>query len=380
MSVFFYGKLTLGLLIILTNYAIIWVNRKRVVRMRYFDYSKLKNRKWPKEVVNYVGLIHEYKGRQQLYLQQKPEELDKLMELAKRQSTEASNDIEGIRTTTSRLIQLMNDKTSPKNRTEKEILGYRYALNLVHESFEYILVKSSYILQIHKEMYRFMDVTFGGSFKDTPNEIDVINEDGFKEVIFKPLEPFETPIAIESLCEEYNKAKGEYGIDPLLVIPVFIHDFLCIHPFNDGNGRMSRLLTTLLLYKSGFAVGKYISLEKKIQITKQEYYEALSESSKGWHEENNDDTAFVQYLLGTILAAYRDFEDRVNVVSNKLSALEMVRNAVEKKLGKFTKSEIMEYCPKIGSSSVEASLKQLCREGLIEKRGGGRSTYYVKIK
>lgn len=348
--------------------------------MRYFDYSKLKNRKWPKEVVNYVGLIHEYKGRQQLYLQQKPEELDKLVELAKRQSTEASNDIEGIRTTTSRLIQLMNDKTSPKNRTEKEILGYRYALNLVHESFEYILVKSSHILQIHKEMYRFMDVTFGGSFKDTPNEIDAINEDGFKEVIFKPLEPFETPIAIESLCEEYNKAIGEYGIDPLLVIPVFIHDFLCIHPFNDGNGRMSRLLTTLLLYKSGFVVGKYISLEKKIQITKQEYYEALSESSKGWHEENNDDTAFVQYLLGTILAAYRDFEDRVNVVSNKLSALEMVRNAVEKKLGKFTKSEIMEYCPKIGSSSVEASLKQLCREGLIEKRGGGRSTYYVKIK
>ncbi len=220
--------------------------------MRYFDYSKLKNRKWPKEVVDYVGLIHEYKGRQQLYLQKKIEELDKLVELAKRQSTEASNDIEGIRTTNSRLIKLMNDKTTPKNRTEKEILGYRYALNLVHDSFEYILVKSNSILQIHKEMYRFMDVTFGGSFKNTPNEIDAINEDGRKEVIFKPLEPFETPIAIESLCKEYNKAIGEYGIDPLLVIPVFVHDFLCIHPFNDGNGRMSRLLTTLLLYKSGF--------------------------------------------------------------------------------------------------------------------------------
>ena len=369
-----------SLSIILAKYTIICENTKGSVRMRYFDYSKLKDRKWPKEVVNYVGLIHEYKGRQQLYLKQKPEELSKLVELAKRQSTEASNDIEGIRTTNSRLLQLMNDKITPKNLNEKEILGYRYALNLVHESFEYIPIRSNYILQIHKEMYRFMDVTFGGNFKDTPNEIVAIHEDSVKEVIFKPLEPFETPTAIESLCEEYNKAIGEYGIDPLLVIPIFIHDFLCIHPFNDGNGRMSRLLTTLLLYKSGFVVGKYISLEKKIQITKPEYYEALSESSKGWYEENNDDTAFVKYLLGTILAAYRDFEDRVNVVSKKLSALEMVKNAVSQKIGKFTKSDIMEYCPEIGSSSVESSLKQLCKEGIIEKRGGGRSTYYVKIK
>ncbi len=348
--------------------------------MKYFDYAKLKDRKWPKEVVNYVGLIHEYKGKQQLYLKQKEEKLTKLIDLAKRQSTEASNDIEGIRTTNSRLLKLMSDKTTPINRNEEEILGYRYALKLIHESFEYIPIKSNYILQIHKEMYRFIDVTFGGKFKDTQNEIVAIHENGVKEVIFKPLEPFETPLAIESLCEEYNKAIKEYGIDPLLVIPIFIHDFLCIHPFNDGNGRISRLLTTLLLYQSGFMIGKYISLEKKIQITKQEYYEALSKSSNGWHEGKNDDTAFVKYLLGTILAAYRDFEDRVSVVSKKQSALEMVRNAVHQRIGKFTKSDIIEYCPEIGSRSVESSLKQLCNEGLIEKRGGGRSTYYVKMK
>ena len=348
--------------------------------MRYFDYAKLKERTWPKEVVNYVGLIHEFKGRQQLYLEQKPEELKTLVELAKRQSTEASNDIEGIRTTNARLIQLMADKTTPKNRDENEILGYRNALNLIHESFEYIPIRPNYILQLHKEMYQFMDVTYGGKFKDTPNEIDAVHADGTKEVIFKPLDPFETPYAVEDLCEQYNKAIGEYGIDPLLVIPVFIHDFLCIHPFNDGNGRMSRLLTTLLLYKSGFVVGKYISLEKKIQITKQEYYDALSHSSEGWYEEKNDDTAFVKYLLGTILAAYRDFEERVNLVSKKMSAKEMVINAVNRKIGKFTKSDIMELCPEIGSSSVEASLKELCEEGLIEKRGGGRSTYYIKLK
>ena len=342
--------------------------------MRYFDYSKLKDRKWPKEIVNYVGLIHEYKGRQQLCVVQKPEELNKLVELAKRQSTEASNDIEGIRTTNARLVKLMGDKTTPKNRNEKEILGYRYALSLIHESFEYIPIRPNYILQLHKEMYQFMDVTFGGKFKDTPNVI----EDGDKNVIFTPLQPYETPYAVESLCEQYNKAINEYNIDPLLVIPVFIHDFLCIHPFNDGNGRMSRLLTTLLLYKSGFVVGKYISLEKKIQITKSDYYDALGESGVNWHKEKNDDTPFVQYLLGIILAAYRDFEERVDISSGKRSAKEMVAKAVNSKLGRFTKSDIMELCPEIGSSSVEASLKELCSEGLIEKRGGGRSTYYVK--
>ena len=344
--------------------------------MREFDYQKLAERTWDKEVLNYIGLIHEYKGRQQLYLEQKPEKLDKLVELAKIQSTEASNEIEGIRTTNSRLKQLMADKTTPKNRDENEILGYKYALSLVHESFEYIPIRPNFILQLHKEMYQFMDVNFGGKFKDTPNEIDAVYPDGRKEVIFKPLDPFETPEAVNRLCEEYNYAINKYNVDPLIAIPVFIHDFLCIHPFNDGNGRMSRLLTTLLLYKSGYMVGKYISLEKKIQITKQEYYEALSKSSKNWLENDNNDTPFVKYLLGTILAAYRDFEERVNIVSKKMSAFEMVEKAVKSKLGKFTKSDIMELCPEIGRASVENALKKLCEDGIIEKHGGGRSVFY----
>lgn len=344
--------------------------------MRKFNYKELVERTWDKEVLNYVGLIHEYKGRQQLYLEQKPEELDKLVELAKIQSTEASNEIEGIRTTNTRLKQLMADKTTPKNRDENEILGYRYALNLVHESFDYIPIRSNFILQLHKEMYQFMDVSYGGKYKDVPNEIDMVHPDGHKEVIFKPLEPFETPEAIDRLCEEYNDAITKYNIDPLIVIPIFIHDFLCVHPFNDGNGRMSRLLTTLLLYKNGYTVGKYISLEKKIQITKNEYYNALSQSSKSWLENDNDDTPFVKYLLGTILAAYRDFESRVNIVSKKISAFEMVEQAVNNKIGKFTKSDIMEMCPEIGRASVENALKKLCDEGKLEKHGGGRSTFY----
>lgn len=344
--------------------------------MKYFDYSKLKNRKWSKEVVGYVGLIHEYKGRQQLYLAQKPEELKTLIEVAKRQSTEASNDIEGIRTTNARLIKLMNDKTTPKNRNEKEICGYRSALNIVHESYEYISIRPNYILQLHKEMYSLMELSFGGKFKDTPNVI----QDGNGKVVFEPLQPYETPTAVESLCEQYDFAINKYNIDPLLVIPVFIQDFLCIHPFNDGNGRMSRLLTTLLLCKSGFVVGRYISLEKIIQKTKEDYYDALSKSSINWRKEKNDDTPFVKYLLGTILAAYRDFEDRVNIVSKKMTAKEMVINAINQKIGKFNKTDILELCPEIKSRTVEKALKELRDEKVIAVEKKGRSTYYLRKK
>ncbi len=270
----------------------------------------------------------------------------------------------------------MMNKTTPRNSNEKEIQGYRYALNMVHESFEYIPIRPNTILQLHKEMYQFLDVRFGGIFKDTPNEIDAIYPDGKRIVLFKPLEPYETPDAIEAICGEYDKAINKYNIDPLIAIPVFIHDFLCIHPFNDGNGRMSRLLTTLLLYRSGYVIGKYISLEKKIQRTKSEYYSALQQSSSGWIESTHDDTPFIKYLLGTVLAAYRDFEERVDVVGHKMSALEMVEKAVKSKLGKFTKNDIMEMCPEIGRGSVEQSLKALCEQNIIKKEGSGRATFY----
>ncbi|MCR5348086.1 MAG: Fic family protein [Bacilli bacterium] len=346
--------------------------------MRYFDYSSFLARKWDKEVVNYVALIREFKGRQELYVAQRPQELQRLVDIAIRQSTEASNAIEGIRTTNERLNKLVAEKTTPRNRDEKEILGYRKALAMVHESFEYIPIRPNNILQLHGEMCRYADVAYGGKFKNSPNEIDATGPNGSKEVIFVPLQPYETPVAMESLCEEYEKAIGQYGVDPLLVIPVFIHDFLCIHPFSDSNGRMSRLLTTLLLYKSGFLVGKYISLEKKISDTKEDYYVALEESSKGWHEGSNDDTPFVKYLLGTILAAYRDFEDRIEIVSAKLPAKEAVREAIKKKIGRFGKSDIMELCPDLSTSSIEIALRALVEEGFIERRGGGRSTYYVR--
>lgn len=344
-----------------------------------FDYSKLAERAFDRETINYIGLIHEYKGRQDLYLEQKPEELDKLIELSKIQSTESSNEIEGIVTTNQRFIRLMSEKTAPKNRNEQEIKGYRNVLDIIHGNFDYITIRPSLILQLHRELYKFSEERFGGKFKDSPNEIDAIRKDGTKIVLFSPLEPFETPEAVEKLCEEYDKAINKYRIDPLIVIPVFIDDFLCIHPFNDGNGRMSRLLTTLLLYKNGYEVGKYISLEKKIQTTKSDYYDALQESSHGWMDNRNDDTPFIKYLLGTILAAYRDFEDRVNIVGRKMSAREMVEKAVNSRIGKFTKMEIAERCPEISKGSVELSLKSMCDEGKIKKEGVGKSTFYHSL-
>lgn len=347
--------------------------------MKNFDYSLLRTRTFDREVINYIGLIHEFKGRQQLYLEQKPQELETLVEIAKIQSTESSNAIEGIATTKARLKSLMADKTTPRDRGEKEIKGYRHVLNVIHENFDYVPLRKNYILQLHKMLYQFTEERFGGSFKDAPNEIDMVYPDGRAVLLFKPLEPFETPYAVERICEEYDKAINTYGIDPLIAIPVFILDFLCIHPFNDGNGRMSRLLTTLLLYKSDFVIGRYISLEKKIEMTKDEYYIALQESSQNWHEEKNDDTPFIKYILGIILAAYRDFEERVNMVGKKMSAKDMVIKAIGSKIGKFTKNDIMELCPEIGRGSVENALKALCEEGIIKKEGQGRATFYYAI-
>ena len=347
-----------------------------VSKMRRFDYSFLKEKAWDNEIVGYLSQIHELKGKQMLYLRQKPADVEKLVEIAKIQSTESSNEIEGIRTTDTRLRQLMSEKTTPRTRDEKEIAGYRDALNTVHENFEYIPLTPNYILQLHKIMFSHTDSAFGGSFKNVQNYISATTADGRIYALFTPLAPYETPEAMRELCDAYNFAVGEGKVDPLLIIPCFIHDFLCIHPFIDGNGRMSRLLTTLLLYRCGYEIGKYISLEAKIARTKESYYDALEASQTGWHEGKDDPTAFIKYLLGTVIAAYRDFEERMELVST--SPLDTVRNAVKTRIGKFTKAEIAELVTSMSATSVERHLRALCANGEIEKRGGGRSTYYIR--
>ena len=345
--------------------------------MHEFDYTFLQKRTWDNEIVNYLSQIHELKGKQGVYLKQKPDALEKLVELAKVQSTESSNAIEGIRTTETRLKQLMQKKTAPRSRDEKEIAGYRDALNTVHENFEYIPLTPNYILQLHKILFLHTDSAFGGSFKNVQNYISAMTAEGKTYTLFTPLAPLETPDAMQSLCDAFNRAVGEGKTDALLLIPCFIHDFLCIHPFIEGNGRMSRLLTTLLLYRSGYEIGRYISLEAKIADTKSAYYDALEASQTGWHEGSDDPTPFIRYLLGTIIAAYRDFEYRMELVAP--SPLDTVRNTVKTRIGKFTKSEIAGLCTSMSAASVERHLRALCETGEIEKRGGGRSTYYVRL-
>lgn len=346
--------------------------------MRSFDYSSLMHRTWDSEILGLVAQIHEYKGRQELYLRQKPEALDKLIEITKIQSTEASNEIEGIRTTNTRLKQLVADKTAPRNRDEEEIMGYRDVLNTIHESYAYIPIRTNYILQLHRDFFQYSEKGIGGHFKNTQNYVSAIDAQGNSFVLFTPLAPYETPAAVDAICDSYNRMVDTQELDVLILIPVFIHDFLCIHPFNDGNGRMSRLLTTLLLYRAGFVVGRYISLESKIAKNKNLYYDALEACQHGWHENRDDPAPFIKYLLRTILAAYRDFEDRVDLVGEKLPALEIVRGAVNGKIGKFTKSDIMELCPTIGKTSVESSIKQLVDQGVLVKHGSGRSTFYTR--
>lgn len=345
--------------------------------MRQFDYAKLKERLWDTETVNYLSQIHELKGKQMLYLKQKPEQLDRLVEIAKIQSTQSSNEIEGIRTTETRLRQLMEEKTAPRSRDEKEIAGYRDALNVVHESFEYIPLTPNYILQLHKIMFSHTDSAFGGSFKNVQNYISATDSEGKRYNLFTPPAPYETPAAMQEICDAYNIAVGEGKVDPLILIPVFIHDFLCVHPFLDGNGRMSRLLTTLLLYRSGYEVGKYISLEAKISENKGEYYDALELSQNGWYEGTDDPTPFIKYFLGTVISAYRDFDDRMNILSP--TSGNTVRKAVESRIGKFTKREITELCPNLSASTVERSLRAMVEKGDLARQGAGKNTVYIKL-
>ena len=348
--------------------------------MREFNYSLIRTQKWDSELLSLIAAIYKEAGKQELYLKQRPQELEKLVEIAKIQSTEASNAIEGIVTTSTRIRQLVEEKTTPHNRDEQEIAGYRDALNIIHESFDAIPVTQNYILQLHKIMYSHMNNPMAGRTKNVQNYITATYPDGHTEILFTPLEPYETPEALDRICGEFNKVIGNMELEPLIAIPVFIHDFLCIHPFNDGNGRMSRLLTSLLLYRCGFYVGRYISLEAKIAKNKDLYYSALRESQTGWHEGTEDAVPFIKYILGTVLAAYKDFEDRFALVEIKRTALETVRMASQSKIGRFTKQDIRELCPSLSLSAIESALRKMVEDGELKREGSGKNICYYRLK
>lgn len=344
--------------------------------MRDYNYRE----KWYKlltpEIVKKLTLIHEYKGEQRLFIETHKDELNELIEVAKVQSTEASNKIEGISTADDRLKNLVQAKTTPRNRDESEIAGYRDVLNTIHENYEYIPINTSYILQLHRDLYKFLGNVDGGIFKISDNIIKEKDVEGNEKIRFKPVAAWETPVSIDESCKAFSEAKDE--VEPLLLDMMFILDFLCIHPFNDGNGRMSRLLTLLLLYQSGFIVGKYISTEKIIEESKETYYEALQDSSINWHENENDYKPFVNYMLGVIVNAYKEFEARVKLLTDpNLSKADRIREIIKNHIGTITKAELMAMNQDISDTTIQRALADLLKNGEIEKIGGGRYTKYV---
>lgn len=344
--------------------------------MRSYSFEK----KWQKlltpEIVSYLTIIHEYKGEQRLIADKHADILTNLVTIAKIQSTESSNKIEGIYTSEPRLKKIVMDKTMPKTRDEREIAGYRDVLNIIHENNAYIPVTPNFILQLHKNLYKY-EGDIGGVYKSTDNVIEETDIDGKTRIRFKPVSAWEAPNALSELCNEYNKALSDSKLDPLILMPMFVLDFLCIHPFKDGNGRMSRLLTLLLLYKSDYVVGKYISIEKQIENTKEDYYYALQASSIKWHENKNDYEPFVKYLLSMVVAAYRDFMDRTKLVEEKtISKPDRIEDTIKNHLGLITKAEILELVPGVSQTTVQRTLTELVKSGKIIKDGDGRYTKY----
>lgn len=347
--------------------------------MHSFNYEIISQRYLTPEIVSLIAKIHEYKGRQDLFIEANKDELNSLLKVARIQSTGSSNRIEGIFTTDKRLKELVQEKVAPQNRSEQEISGYRDVLNTIHENYNYIIVKPTILLQLHRDLYSYSNASVGGKFKSVDNVIAEVDSYGNKYTRFIPTPAFQTPKAVEEMCEKLHTSQMTDKIDNLILIPMFVFDFLCIHPFNDGNGRLSRLLTLLLFYKAGYIVGKYVSFERLIEKSKTEYYESLQASSFEWHENKNNYVPFIKYYLGILLKAYEEFENRIEHLRyQKISKSKRIQSFIDKKIGKVTKKEIMEYYPDISKITVERTLNNLVKIGYIKKIGSGRITAYVK--
>lgn len=344
-----------------------------------FENNKLNNLALPMNIVRMLTAINEYKGKQDLYKKQSPQILKTLKDVAVIKSVESSNRIEGIYTSNKRLREIMDEKIQPRDRRESEIAGYRDVLNTIHSAFDAIPVSSPVLLQLHRDLYKFSTGNVG-IYKNVDNIIEETRPDGSSYVRFKLIDAFNTPVYMERLCEEYRKQIAKEEVEPLVLIAAFVLDFLCIHPFNDGNGRMSRLLTLLLLYQNGFEVGRFISLEKITEDSKETYYEALNKFSMLWHEGQNNLYIWLEYFLGMIIRAYKELEERVGFVESiKGGKSERVEKAIEGKLGYFTKSEIRDICPDVGESTINRVFEKMKLERKIESIGRGRNTKWKKI-
>ncbi len=323
--------------------------------------------------------IGEYQGKQELFFRQTPEILNTLQQVAIVESSESSNRLEGVTAPHDRIKALVLNSTSPKNRPEREIAGYRDALSLIHESAEYMDFTINVILQCHSMVYRYMPHD-SGRWKMVDNEIVEKNPDGsIKRIRFRPVSAIHTPQAMDTFAKTYKEAINQHHKEPLVVIPLAILDFLCIHPFTDGNGRVARLLTLLLLYHFGYEVGRYISLERIFEESKETYYETLEKSSRGWHQGKHDVFPWMNYFWGVLIRAYREFEERVGKIrTGKGSKTEQIRMGVNRRIGPFAISDIESDCPGISRDMIRIVLRQLRDEKAIILQGKGRGAKWIR--
>ena len=346
--------------------------------MRAFDYGTPPPDLLDADIVRTLGEIHRLRGRVDVQLELDRGSLGTLSEVAQIQSVDASNRIEGIQTTNARLVALMQEKTTPRNRSEAEIAGYRDVLRLLHDSYPHIELTPSVILQLHRDMNRYSATALAGEWKPTDNVIAERTDTGERVVRFTPVSAVATPGAIETICLQYRDASARELQDPLTLMCLFVFDFTCIHPFTDGNGRMSRLLTLLLMYRSGYTVGRYISIEKLIHQSRETYYEALQGSSQGWHEGANDYRPFVRYMLGVVLAAYRELSVRADDIrAPGVSKADRVEEMIVQYQVPVRKRDILDRYPDISETTVERTLAQMLKRGAITKIGAGPATAYV---
>lgn len=346
--------------------------------MKSFSDAYLNNIHITPTILNTVSRLSEYKGKEELYAKQSPDTLVRLVEQAKVESSESSNRIEGIDVDHNRVKALVVKNSKPRNRSEQEVAGYRDALEKIHTMYEGMPVSVDNILLFHEMLYKYTEAP-GGSFKRTDNVIIDRMKDGTVRTRFTPVSAELTHDAMKQLISNFNYMTAQSHYSPLLLIALFILDFLCIHPFSDGNGRVARLLTLLLLYRAGYHVGKYISLERIIEQSKETYYESLEASSKDWHEGLHNSRPWQGYFFGMLLAAYKEFEERVGIIrkrpGNKRTQL---IHAIRENNGKFSISDLEFLCPNISRDMIRKVLRELRDQGLIQSDGMGRGAKWYK--
>lgn len=347
--------------------------------MRRFDYSFLDNGMLPAGLFNITADIYSLKTMAFDRKEQFADVFTKLAEIAKVQSVKSSNEIEGIVTTDERINEIVNGNSAPLNHNEQEIAGYRDALSEIHRSYSDMDFRESDILRLHAIMMNIAGYSYAGKYKEFDNDIIEEDKSGRRRIRFRPTSAAETPDEMEQLVLAYQEARDNSNINQLLLIPCVILDFLCIHPFRDGNGRISRLLSLLLLYRNGFDSGKYISFEEQISLRKGNYYEALAQSSQGWHEGRNDYSAFIMEFLTTVYMCYKELDKRFAVIgSRKITKQARIEATILNSLTPMSKADVAKILIDVSPTTIEAVLGQMIREGVIRKIGSGRGTKYVK--